>query len=327
MGSRKEQSFYFPPGMDPANVPREKTKGRRGGRGAKRPKQTKVRLAMPFTALCGACGSLIGFNKRFIARKETVIGEDYLGVPVHRFYCKCPECASEFTIKTDPKTASYVAEHRVKRLHEAATAATAVKPLREMVDDDADGGGDGDGGGDPMAALEQRAADTRREMEDLERLEDLRAINAQLNDVDPMALLAARAADAEALAAAAASDTLDEADEQRMREIFAARAARVIRLDDRSPPVGDAGEPSLGLGPAATPDANPVNVRTAVGGSAVGKRPRPRGSVVVRAVKRAKLNPKATPAPVSAAAPAPAPTPAPVSLLAGYGDSDSDSSS
>ena len=45
------------------------------------------------------CGNHIYHGKKFNARKETVEGEKYLGMPVFRFYIRCPMCLSEISFK------------------------------------------------------------------------------------------------------------------------------------------------------------------------------------------------------------------------------------
>lgn len=69
-----------------------------------------VRLATPFTIKCLSCCTYIYRNKRHNATKETVVGEDYLGVEKYRFYIKCTGCRALLTIKTDPKNGVYVTE-------------------------------------------------------------------------------------------------------------------------------------------------------------------------------------------------------------------------
>lgn len=50
------------------------------------PKDLKhtVRLMTPFSMRCDTCGEFIYKSKKFNARKETVEGEDYLGIKVRR---------------------------------------------------------------------------------------------------------------------------------------------------------------------------------------------------------------------------------------------------
>ena len=38
-------------------------------------------------------------GRKFNARKETAIGETYLGIQIYRFYIRCPKCLSEITFK------------------------------------------------------------------------------------------------------------------------------------------------------------------------------------------------------------------------------------
>ncbi|KAJ1576170.1 hypothetical protein NDA15_003898 [Ustilago hordei] len=132
--------------------------------------------------------------KKFNARKELVLGEDYYGIKIFRFYIKCTQCSAEITFKTDPKNADYVAEHGASR---------NFIPTKD------DGGGEekGESGrllteeeklesklekmqADPMKQLEERTMDSRREMEILDALQDIRTRNARLERVDAEAVLA-----------------------------------------------------------------------------------------------------------------------------------------
>ena len=94
MGERKVINKYYPADFDPSILPKKA-----------RPKndQTKVRVMLPMTICCDTCHEYIYKGKKFNARKETVAGEDYLGIKIFRFYIKCTKCSREITFKTDPK--------------------------------------------------------------------------------------------------------------------------------------------------------------------------------------------------------------------------------
>ena len=164
MAERKAISFYHPPGMDPTNIPKEKRK-----RGTVE-KKSKIRLAMPFSALCLDCHALVGTGKRLLVKKDIAHGEAYLGkITVYRFSARCPECGAPFVFKTDPKNADFAVVSGIERVAKRG----AAKPMREIVEDE-----DDDAGVDAMEALEARAEASRREMEDLEELDDLRQLRA-----------------------------------------------------------------------------------------------------------------------------------------------------
>ncbi|KAJ1023338.1 hypothetical protein NDA18_004864 [Ustilago nuda] len=185
MADRKALNHYYPPDFDPSKIPRRKQ--------SKDAQQT-VRLMAPFSMRCLLCGEYIYKGKKFNARKELVLGEDYYGIKIFRFYIKCTQCSAEITFKTDPRNADYVAEHGASR---------NFIPTKD------DGGGEekGESGGllteeeklesklekmqaDPMKQLEERTMDSRREMEILDALQDIRTRNARLERVDAEAVLA-----------------------------------------------------------------------------------------------------------------------------------------
>lgn len=110
---------------------------------------------------CLTCGEYVYRGKKFNARKETVLGEDYLGIRVFRFYVRCTRCSTEFTIKTDPKNSDYIAEvgctknfEPWKDMQVAIDQAKAEREEEEKLD--------------ATKVLENRAKDSKRVMDILE---------------------------------------------------------------------------------------------------------------------------------------------------------------
>jgi len=58
--------------FDPAKIPRRKLKDKN--------QQQIIRLMAPFSMRCNSCGEYIYKGKKFNARKETALGEDYMGI-------------------------------------------------------------------------------------------------------------------------------------------------------------------------------------------------------------------------------------------------------
>ncbi|GAA6012803.1 hypothetical protein JCM8202_003453 [Rhodotorula sphaerocarpa] len=164
MAERKVLNKYFPPDFDPSKIPRRKIP---------KDKQQPVRLMAPFSMRCTTCGEYIYKGKKFNARKETVQGEEYYGIKIFRFYIKCTQCSAEITFKTDPKNSDYNCEHGAKRNFEPWRANDDKQEedkLARLEEEE----------NNPMAALENKAVDSKREMDILDALSSIKSRNARL---------------------------------------------------------------------------------------------------------------------------------------------------
>ncbi|KAI5480377.1 CWC16 protein family protein [Pseudohyphozyma bogoriensis] len=164
MSERKVLNKYFPPNFDPSLIKRRKMP---------KDRQQVVRLMAPFSMRCTTCGEYIYKGKKFNARKETVEGEEYYGIKIFRFYIKCTQCSAEITFKTDPKNTDYVAEHGAARNFEPwreENPADEEDRLARLEEEE----------NDPMAALESKALDSKREMDILDGLQELKSRNARI---------------------------------------------------------------------------------------------------------------------------------------------------
>lgn len=193
MSERKVLNKYIPPDFDPSKIPRRKVN---------KAAQQTVRLMAPFSMRCNSCGEYVYKGKKFNARKELVEGEDYYGIKIFRFYIKCPRCSSEITFRTDPRNTDYAAEHgasrnfepwREKKEVDDENSAEEEDPLDRLLAQEAAEQGEQQDELDPMAALEQRTKESRREMDIADALTDLRTRNARNAkvDLDDVAALAA----------------------------------------------------------------------------------------------------------------------------------------
>ena len=124
----------------------------------------------PCNMKCNTCGDYIAKAKKFNARKETVEGEDYLGLRIYRFYFKCPICMAEITFKTDPKNQDYELEHGATRNFQAYRLAEmqAAKEAQDAEEEEKL---------NPMKMLENRTKASKREMQALEDLEELKELS------------------------------------------------------------------------------------------------------------------------------------------------------
>ncbi|KAF8807146.1 DUF572-domain-containing protein [Phlegmacium glaucopus] len=205
MSERKVLNKYFPPDFDPELISRRK-----------HPKNSQqvVRLMAPFSMRCNTCGEYIYKGKKFNARKETVEGEDYLGIKIFRFYIKCTLCSAEITFKTDPKNTDYTAEHGASRNFEPwrdESAEEEVDRLAKLEEEE----------NNPMKVLENKTVDSKREMDILDALQDIRARNARNERVGLSDdLLAKIGLEEEETEDDAERRRLEEEDEKLVQEVF-----------------------------------------------------------------------------------------------------------
>jgi len=202
---------YYPPDFDPSKIPKKK-----------RPKndQVKVRMMLPMSIRCNTCGEYLYRGKKFNSRKETVTGEEYLGIKIFRFYVKCTRCSAELTIKTDPKNSDYECEFGASRNFE---------PWRETqkVVEDAKDKREKEEMGDAMKALENRTLDSKIEMDILDALDEIRSLNARQSKMDPLnVLLQMQKEQGEE------EKRLDEEDEQLVKQTFGEGDVVVKRINE-----------------------------------------------------------------------------------------------
>lgn len=134
-------------------------------------------MMLPFSLKCYTCGNYLYIGTKFNMRKETC-DEDYLGIPIYRFYMKCTYCYSEITIKTDPKNSDYVCEHGGSRNYEAWRDARAAE--HTLIDKREE-----EEKGNAMKFLENRTKDSKREMDILDALDEIRNMSRQNAKVTP----------------------------------------------------------------------------------------------------------------------------------------------
>nr|CAB3473417.1 unnamed protein product [Digitaria exilis] len=216
MGERKVLNKYYPPDFDPSKIPRRR-----------QPKnqQIKVRMMLPMSIQCATCGTYIYKGTKFNSRKEDVVGETYLGIQIFRFYFKCTKCSSEITFKTDPQNSDYTVESGASRnfepwrdQDEAADKEKRKRDAEEM--------------GDAMKALENRAMDSKQDMDILAALEEMRSMKSRHAgvSVDQMLEILKRSAHEKEEKGIA---ELDEEDEELIKSItFRNSGFYVKRIED-----------------------------------------------------------------------------------------------
>eukprot|EP00040_Diaphanoeca_grandis_P028839 m.167743 g.167743 ORF g.167743 m.167743 type:complete len:325 (-) comp31474_c0_seq1:79-1053(-) len=233
MGERKVLNKYYPPDFDASKVPRRKMP---------KDRQYTVRLMAPFNMRCINCGEYIYKGKKFNAKKETVLDEDYLGLHIFRFYIRCTKCCNAIAFKTDPKNTDYVCEvgatRNFENWREVDDTEEAEEKKAELEEQN------------PMKALEERTKESKAQMDILDALEEIKELSDKNANVDIDVLIAAKEDAKEKLLEkrrlAAEAD-----DDERARAVFSKRKVGhdlVKRLDssdddDEETGGGEAEEP------------------------------------------------------------------------------------
>merc|ERR1712007_265682 len=115
-------------------------------------------------------------------RKEDVLGEDYLGICIYRFYFRCPQCSSEITFKTDPRNSDYSVEHGAHR--------TAEPLKKKAVKINARAANCKEDGIDYFTkALTYHSDDLKREKNSLINLENLRSERSFYQQIDTNSII------------------------------------------------------------------------------------------------------------------------------------------
>lgn len=210
MSERKVINKYYPIDYDPSKLKRVK-------RPKDRPQQVKVRIALPMNITCANCGYFMARGSKFNSRKETVVGEAYLGQNVFRFYFRCKRCFQELTIKTDPRISDYVAEHNCKAGYVHHKASMDEEKAEEAEKEDLEQF-------DKMKALELKSLESMREAEINEAIDTVLTMHAQRQLIG-VADLHQRALDC----TIAEIDSEDEFDEEELAELHAMQQNIALR--------------------------------------------------------------------------------------------------
>ncbi|EDQ91250.1 uncharacterized protein MONBRDRAFT_19988, partial [Monosiga brevicollis MX1] len=224
MGERKVLNKYYPPDFDPSQVPRMKMS---------KDRQYKVRLMAPFNMRCLNCGNYIYKATKFNAVKETVQGEEYLGMRIYRFYIRCPRCCGEITFKTDPKNTDYECEAGATRNFET----WRMKDRIGTVDDEeALLAAEATEEQNAMRALEERTKESKQEMDIIDALEEIQDANARASKVDVDSILAEKHGEEATVVQELARRIQQEEDDAVAKAFGQQRVIKVKRLDDDEAP-------------------------------------------------------------------------------------------
>lgn len=177
MSDRKGLVNYVHPDIDPQLL--EKRKKPKLGKEGK----IEVRTMLPFNLQCNSCKEYMYAGKKFNAKKETVVGETYMGVKILRFYIKCVGCSATITFKTDPQNSNYTCEFGASRniggWEKEANEEKKEREEKKKEEEDADA----------MKKLENKTLNNQAEMDEMDALEEIQSINRRNESLDTGALI------------------------------------------------------------------------------------------------------------------------------------------
>lgn len=321
MGERKVLNKYYPPDFDHRLIPKGKKK---------KNAQIEVRMMLPFSIQCLTCGSFMYRGTKFNSQKELVVGRDYLGIQIFRFYGKCSTCGAQFSICTDPEKTDYSVEHGVKRLFES------WKMARED-EAQADEAIEAAGQADSMSRLEFMARDSMNQQDELDALDDIRAQNARHErPADPLTLIdALHSRDDATVSAATAAEIAAAEDEAELaavefksapkrRRVGTSSGVVVHRLADSDSDDGGSGGAAAAAVVAAAPAAVKAKAKAKARPRFTVRKRVAAGGAAAATASGAPAEPAAKKARPAAAAPAPPPQSTGLLGIGGYSSSSSD---
>ncbi|KAI4930816.1 uncharacterized protein J4E92_004649 [Alternaria infectoria] len=178
MAERKTVQKYYPADFDPAKLVRSKK--------SSPPTRTVVNFACPFRSMrCLSCGHYTTKGKVFRNSPKHISPETYLGVKIVTLHCKCPNCAAQIIIETDPKNMDYKIVSGAKRQYEAWRDDERAKDTEEQRLNRLEA--EGLEGGDEkanMETLERKIEDAKVEVAVADALDEIRAANARREGMD-----------------------------------------------------------------------------------------------------------------------------------------------
>lgn len=89
-------------------------------------------MKIPLSICCDTCSYYIRRGKTILSRKEQVIGEDCMGIPIYRFRFNCTKCSAPLSIKADHVNLDRVVESGATRMTEEEERQVAVKKRRRV---------------------------------------------------------------------------------------------------------------------------------------------------------------------------------------------------
>ncbi|KAI4700678.1 hypothetical protein J4E81_003640 [Alternaria sp. BMP 2799] len=178
MAERKTLQKYYPADFDPVKLVRSKK--------SSTPTRTVVNFACPFRSMrCLSCGHYTTKGKVFRNSPKHISLETYLGVKIVTLHCKCPGCAAQIIIETDPKNMDYRIVSGAERGYEAwrdnaRAKDTEEQRLNRLEVEELEGGDEKA----TMEMLERKTEDARVEGAVADALDEIRAANARRGGVD-----------------------------------------------------------------------------------------------------------------------------------------------
>jgi len=105
---------------------------------------------------------------------------------IFRFYFRCTRCSAELAMKTDPKNGDYVVEAGASRNYEMWKDTAEEEEAKAKAEDEEQ---------NEMRRLENRAEESKREMDIMAALDEMRSLNARhagISNADALSAMAAR---------------------------------------------------------------------------------------------------------------------------------------